>query len=309
MVDAGLAARVDAVRRFNRFYTQKIGVLEDGLLDSPFSLAEARVLYEIAQRDRPTASQLGKELGLDAGYLSRILGGFERRRLLRRTPSPGDARQSLLSLTKTGRAAFRTLDRRSRGEMAGLLKRLPVSEQERLVGALASVERLLAAPAAKIEPILLRPHRAGDMGWIVARHGALYAEEYGWDQSFEALVAEIAAQFIRCCDPARERCWIAELGGESVGAVCLVKQSKRVAKLRLLLVEPRARGLGIGARLVEECLRFARQAGYRKVILWTNSALHAARRLYEAAGFRLVREEPHHSFGQDLVGQYWERRL
>lgn len=309
MHDTALAARIDAVRGFNRFYTQKIGVLREGLLDSRFSLTEARILYELGRSKQATASALCRELGLDAGYLSRILARFARRRLVRRMRSRGDRRQVLLALTASGRKAFAVLDRRSKAETAALLRPLPGAEQDRLVGAMARIERLLDAPAAAPGPYLLRPHRPGDMGWIVSRHGALYAEEFGWDASFEAFVAEIAARFIRRYDPGGERCWIAERDGETVGAVCLVRQSRTIAKLRLLLVEPRARGLGIGGRLVEECLRFAREAGYRKVTLWTNRILHAARHLYEEAGFRLVREEPHHSFGRDLVGQYWERKL
>jgi len=297
--------RVAAVRRFNRFYTQRIGVLQDGLLNSPFSLTEVRVLYELAHREQPTASELGRDLGLDAGYLSRILGGFERRGLIERRPSKTDGRQNLLSLTRAGREAFAPLDDRSRSEIRAMLQPLPAPGQRRLIDAMGAIERLLGAPPEPRLPYMLRPHRPGDLGWIVHRHGVLYAQEYGFDERFEALVAKIAAEFVQSFDSKRERCWIAERDGEIVGSVLLVRASDEVAKLRLLLVEPEARGLGIGARLVEECERFARQAGYRKITLWTNSVLHAARHIYEKAGYRLVAEDPHHSFGQDLVGETW----
>src|SRR5215475_2796779 len=279
--DGALAERVAGVRAFNRFYTRRIGVLQEGLLRSHFSLAEARVLYELAQRARPTASELGQALGLDAGYLSRILAGFASRGLVGRRPSPSDGRRSLLRLTAKGRRAFASLDRRSQGETAALLAPLAADEQGRLVGALRTVERLLGGVPAANEPYVLRPLRPGDIGWVVHRHAVLYAREYGWDERFEALVAGIAARFIARHDPARERFWIAERDGEVVGSVLLVRQSRTVAKLRLLLVEPAARGHGIGARLVDECVHFARQAGYRKIMLWTNDVLHAARHLYE----------------------------
>ena len=308
---ADLAPRIEAVRRFNRFYTKQIGVLHEGLLQSPFSLTEARVLYELANRDGPTASELGRELGLDAGYLSRILRGFEARRLIRRTPSALDGRQSHLWLTDQGRAAFAPLDQASRAEVGAMLGRLPEPEQNRLLDAMYRLQRLLApkpdrGPAA---PFLLRRHRPGDLGWIVHRHGVLYARDYGWDEGFEALVAEIAARFVQQHDPKRERCWIAERDGRIVGSVLLVRDTDAVAKLRLLLVEPEARGLGLGARLVQECERFARAAGYRTIRLWTNSVLTAARRLYERAGYRLVESTPHRSFGHDLVGETWELPL
>ncbi len=306
---AEIAARVDAVRGFNRFYTQKIGVLQEGLLASPFSLTEARLLYELAQRERATASALCRDLGLDAGYVSRILRRFEKQRLIARTRSAEDGRQSFLALTEAGSAAFATLNRRSRDEVAALLAPLGATDQARLVEAMRGIERLLGSEAGAAAPYRLRPHCPGDMGWVVSRHGAVYAEEFGWDESFEALVAEIIAGFIRRFDPARERCWIAERDGERLGSVFLVKHSPRVAKLRLLLVERAARGTGLGARLVEECVRFARDAGYRKVQLWTQSMLVPARRIYERAGFRRIREEPHRSFGQELVGEFWELRL
>ena len=308
MAESELQARVDAIRAFNRFYTQKIGVLQEGLLASPFSLTEARVLYELAQRENATASGLCRDLGLDAGYLSRILRRFDKEGLVAREPSATDGRQSHLSLTEAGRAAFGGLNRRSREEVAALLQRLGPSGQARLVAAMGAIERLLGAER-DAAPWALRQHRPGDMGWVVSRHGAVYAEEFGWDDSFEALVAEITARFIRRYEPAAERCWIAERDGERLGSVFLVKQSPRIAKLRLLLVEREARGLGIGAALVDECIAFARAAGYRKITLWTQSMLLPARRIYETAGFRRVREEPHHSFGRDLVGEYWEMRL
>jgi DNA-binding MarR family transcriptional regulator/GNAT superfamily N-acetyltransferase len=307
--DPALPARIDAVRRFNRFYTRRIGVLQEGLLESPYSLTEARVLYELAHRPSPSASELVRDLGLDPGYLSRILKGFESARLIERRASPEDGRQSLLSLTAEGRAAFAPLDRRSRTEVGALLARLPEAGQRRLVTGMAEIERLLGGGPTPAAPYILRPHRPGDLGWIIHRHGALYAEEYGWDESFEALVAEIAAKFLKEFQPRYERCWIAERDGEILGSVLVVRQSPEVAKLRLLLVEPEARGLGIGRRLVEECLRFARQAGYRRMTLWTNDCLHAARCIYEAAEFHLAAEEPYHAFGKDLVSQTWEREL
>jgi len=307
--------RVAAVRRFNRFYTRQIGVLNEGLLKSPFSLAEVRVLYELAHRERPTATELARELGLDAGYLSRILRGFEQRGFIERQPSEVDGRQSRLLLTTEGRSAFTALDARSSEEIALMLRALAAGEQRRLVEAMRTIETSLGARRdrsahdERSASYVIRPHQPGDMGWVVHRHGVLYAQEYGWDERFEALVAGIVAEFIQNFDPKRERCWIAERDGEIVGSVFLVKKSDAVAKLRLLLVEPSARGLGIGRRLVGECLRFARQAGYRTVTLWTNSVLHAARRIYQEAGFRLVSEERHHSYGHDLVGQTWELEL
>lgn len=306
---AKIAGRVAEVRSFNRFYTAQIGVLREGLLGSPYSLTEVRVLYELAHREKPTAAELGKELGLDAGYLSRILRGFVRRGLVTKSPSARDGRQSLLALTARGRKEFAPLDARSHDEVAAMLGRLPPADQERLVTAMRTIQALLGGRPAPRVPYLLRPHQPGDMGWVIHRHGALYAEEYGWDETFEALVAEIAAKFVRSFDPKRERCWIAEREGEIVGSVFLVQKSRTVGQLRLMYVEPKARGLGIGGRLVEECLRFARRAGYRKVVLWTNSVLLAARHLYEKAGFRLIHAEPHRSFGCDLVGETWELTL
>ncbi|WP_245593586.1 bifunctional helix-turn-helix transcriptional regulator/GNAT family N-acetyltransferase [Azospirillum halopraeferens] len=301
---------VARVRAFNRFYTRQLGFLNEGLLKSPFSLTEARVLYELANRDGLTASGLGRELGLDAGYLSRILKAFEGRGLLTRTPAPDDARQAVLALTDAGRAAFAPLDLASREEVAALLGRLPASGRAALVDAMATICRLLEEGAGEVAaPFTLRPHRVGDIGWITHRQAVLYAAEYGWDESFEALVAEILAAFVRSHDPARERSWIAERDGAVVGSVFLVRHTDAVAKLRLLYVEPTARGLGIGRRLVDECIAFARACGYRTLTLWTNDVLVAARRIYQAAGFRLVAEEPHRSFGHDLIGQTWELSL
>ena len=309
MASSELARRIDTVRRFNRFYTRRIGVLRPDLLGSPYSLAEARLIYELAHRDRPTAADLGRDLALDAGYLSRLLRGLERNGVLARTRSAADGRQHHLALTAKGRGAYETLNARSNKDVAALLEGLPEPQQRGLVSALETVETVLGARPAPGAPYLLRTHQPGDMGWVISRHAALYAQEYGWDETFEALVAEIAARFIRNFDAKRERCWIAERDGRNVGSVCLVRKSETVAQLRLLIVEPEARGLGIGKRLVSECERFARRAGYRKIVLWTNDILDAARHIYEEAGYRLVRAEPHHSFGHDLVGQYWERRL
>jgi DNA-binding MarR family transcriptional regulator/GNAT superfamily N-acetyltransferase len=301
---------VAAVRRFNRFYTRQIGVLREGLLKSPFSLAEVRVLYEIAHRKQSTATDVCQELGLDPGYLSRILGGLEKRGLISKSVSPADSRQSLLGLRARGSKTFTTLDARQNQEVAALLRPLSPAEQARLVEAMTSIEALLGAQDGPKAPYLLRTHQPGDMGWVVHRHGVLYAREYGYDERFEALVAEIAAGFIQHFDSKRERCWMAEKEGEILGSVFLVKKSKTVAKLRLLLVEPSARGLGIGKRLVGECVRFAQQVGYRKMVLWTQRDLPAARHIYKQAGFRLVEEKPHRSWGRkDLVSETWELKL
>ena len=309
MSDEDFDRRVGVVRHFNRFWTRQIGVLGEGYLESPFSLTEVRVLYELARREQTTASELGEELGLDAGYLSRLLRGFEKHGLIHKRPSEADGRRRLLWLSARGREAFAPLDARSRNDIGAMLGGMSIAGQERLVGAMRTIEGLLSVRPEPVVPYLLRSHWPGDMGWVVHRHGVLYASEYGWDERFEALVAEIVAKFIRQYDPRLERCWIAERDGEIVGCVFLVRESEEIAKLRLLLVEPKARGLGIGSRLVEECIRFARQAGYRKITLWTNDVLHSARRIYEAMGFRLVHEQPHHSFGRDLVGQTWELML
>src|ERR687889_1942583 len=309
MSDDDFDRRVGVVRRFNRFWTRQIGVLGEGYLESPFSLTEVRVLYDLAHREETTASELGDELGLDAGYLSRLLRGFEKHGLIHKRPSEADGRRRLLRLTGRGREAFAPLDARSRSEIGAMLGGMSIAGQERLVKAMRTIERLLSGRPDPVIPYLLRPHQPGDMGWVVHRHGILYAREYGWDEHFEALVAEIVAKFIKQYDPRLERCWIAEREGEIVGCVFLVRESEEIAKLRLLLVEPEARGLGIGSRLVEECIRFARKAGYQKITLWTNDVLDSARRIYEGMGFQLVHENPHHSFGHDLVGQTWELML
>jgi len=301
--------QVDAIRRFNRFYTRQIGLVGKGYLDSPFTLSEVRVLYELAHRDAPTASEIAKALGLDAGYLSRMLLNFRKRGFLARKTSENDARQSHLSLTKQGRAAFGALEAKSEVGVSKMIERLSSEEQKRLTGAMETVESLLGERTEPKTPYLLRTHQPGDMGWVVHRHGALYAQEYGWDERFEALVAQIVAEFIQKLDAKRERCWIAEREGAIAGSVFLVKKSERVAKLRLLLVEPSARGLGIGARMVDECIRFARQAGYRKITLWTQSNLTAARHIYSKAGFRIVKRERNESFGQTLVSETWELSL
>ena len=313
--------RISDIRRFNRFYTQKIGVLQEGLLDSAYSLAEVRVLYELAHwrdgadREATTpsssASRLAARLGLDEGYLSRLLRGFEKQRLIVRKPSPNDGREQILSLTPRGRKAFVPLELRSRQQVAAMLAPLSDLERSRLAAAMTTIEQALGPRPAKPKTTAyaLRSLQPGDIGWVTHRHGVLYAEEYGYDEHFEALVAEIAAHFVQAFDVERERCWIAERGGEILGCVFLVSRSPTVAKLRLLLVEPDARGLGLGARLVDECIAFARQAGYRKIVLWTQSELLAARRIYEQRGFRRIAEEAHHSFGRDLVAETWELRL
>ena len=305
---ADIAALTERVRRFNRFYTQEIGVLQEGLLESPFSLAEARVIYEIAHGEGATAAAIGKGLRLDPGYLSRIVKKLRGRGLLKQLAAQ-DRRARMLALTPKGRRAFERLDRQSHEDIAAKLKRLAPERQLELVGALESAQRLLGDAPEEQAPFILRPHRPGDMGWVVQRHGEIYAQEYGWNERFEALVAEIAAHFIQHFDPKRERCWIAERRGVRTGSVFLVCKSATVAKLRLLLVEPEARGFGLGKRLVQECLAFAKQAGYRKVTLWTNSVLTAARRIYESEGFELVEETPNRDFGPELTAQTWEKRL
>lgn len=304
----GPEQRVGAIRRFNRFYMRKIGVLREGAYRSPFSLTQVRVLYELAHRDRPTATELGRDLGLDAGYLSRILRGFEKRGLVAKTRSATDGRCAHLALTAQGRKVFAPLDARSDDEVAALLSGLSGDEQGRVVAAMHTVQQLLGERDASGPPaaFVVRAPQPGDLGWVVHRHGALYAREYGYDAEFEALVAEIVARFVQRYDAKRERCWMAERDGDLVGCVFLVQKSPTVAQLRLLLVEPAARGAGLGTRLVDECVRFARQAGYRKLVLWTQSELEAARRVYVAAGFRRTRTERHHSFGKSLVAEIWE---
>jgi DNA-binding MarR family transcriptional regulator/GNAT superfamily N-acetyltransferase len=305
----GIDARAERIRRFNRFYTEKIGVLQDGLLQSHFSLAEARVLYEIAHAERPAAAVIGKRLNLDAGYLSRIVKRLLKAGILNRARSLADGRERILSLTREGREQFAMLDRRSHEEIAAMLRRLTPRRQTELVRALESAQALLAGPEPANETCVLRTHRPGDMGWVVQRHGEIYFQEYGWDERFEALVAEIVAGFIANFDARRERCWIAERDGERLGSIFLVRKSATVARLRLLLVEPEARSAGLGRQLVDECLRFARQSGYRQVVLWTNSNLTAARRIYEKTGFELIEEQKHRQFGPELTGQTWRKML
>jgi DNA-binding MarR family transcriptional regulator/GNAT superfamily N-acetyltransferase len=301
--------QIAAVRAFNRFYTRKLGVLDQQLLKSSFSLSEARVLYELAHRQDPAAKEIGIELGLDPGYLSRIVQKFDESGLITRKPLPADRRQYRIGLTAKGRQAFAKLDRSSHDEVAGLLAALPAADGRRLVGAMATIERLLGASGDAPAPAILRGHGPGDMGWVVQSHGALYASEYGFDSVFEALVAEITAKFLTSFDASRERCWIAELDCAPVGSVFLVRHSDEVAKLRLLLVDPAGRGHGLGKRLVEECIAFARACGYRKITLWTQTILIAARKIYQDAGFVLVASEPHRSFGQSLIGETWELKL
>ena len=306
---AELEARVAALRSFNRFYTREIGVLRRRYLGSPFSLAEMRVLYEIVHRDGATASEVARALDLDAGYLSRILRSFERQGLVARMTSDTDARQSHLALTKKGRATFAPHEQRTQRMIADMLGRLSVADQERLIAAARTIEQLLRPEPAQSASFLLRSHRPGDMGWVVARHGVVYGQEYGWDARIEALVAEIVAEFIRKHDPKREHCWIAERDGENVGCIFLVKESERIARLRLFLVDAKARGLGIGRRLTDEAIQFARANGYRKITLWTHRVLVAARHIYEDAGFKLTRTWKHDDFGKKLVAETWDLQL
>jgi DNA-binding MarR family transcriptional regulator/GNAT superfamily N-acetyltransferase len=301
--------QITAVRTFTRFYTSKLGVLDQHLLKSPFSLSEARVLYELAHRDDPAAKEIGGDLGLDPGYLSRILQKFDDGGLVTRKPLESDRRQVRLGLTAKGRQAFAKLDRSSHDEVAAMLGQLGHDECAALVRAMATIERTLAPGTSARPAVLLRSHRPGDIGWVVSRHGAIYAQEFGWDIGFEATVAEITAQFIKSYDGSREHCWIAEVDGAPVGSVFLVKGTDDVARLRLLLVEKTARRLGIGRALTEQCIRFAREAGYGSIMLWTQSMLLAARGIYQRAGFRRIAEEPHHSFGVDLIGETWKLKL
>jgi DNA-binding MarR family transcriptional regulator/ribosomal protein S18 acetylase RimI-like enzyme len=305
---SSLDQRIAAIRAFNRFYTNRIGVVRDRILTSRFSLTEARVLYELANAEEaPSAGSIGAMLDLDAGYLSRILRRFETDGLLTRAPAPEDRRRVTLCLTEAGRDAFAPLDQMARQDAEALLTRLPEPAQEELVTALRRTETLLGNPTRPAWT--LRAPRPGDIGWVVARHGALYAEEYGFDARFEALVAQVAGTFLATHDPARERCWIAEADGARLGSVFLVRESDDLARLRLLIVEPTARGLGIGRHLVETCVNEARALGYRRMTLWTNDILVAARGIYRAAGFRLTASAPHNRFGPPMVGEDWERDL
>lgn len=303
------ADAIAGVRRFSRFYTRQLGLLGEGLLKSDFSLTEARVLYELAHRDGLTAADLCRDLGIDAGYLSRMLKTFDQRGLIARAASPRDGRETLLDLTPAGRAAFEPLDRASQEDVRAMIGGLDAEDTVTLVQAMRTIERLMGGQEISPAPVTLRSHRLGDLGWIARRQAILYAREYGWDETYEALAAEILAGFVRNFDPAWERSWIAEREGEVIGSVFLVRGSETVAKLRLLYVEPVARGMGIGAQLVDACIRFARETGYRTLTLWTNDVLVAARSIYQRAGFQLVASEAHHSFGKDLVGQTWELAL
>jgi DNA-binding MarR family transcriptional regulator/GNAT superfamily N-acetyltransferase len=303
-------ARIDAVRRFNRFYTLQIGALRKGFLDSPFSLPEARVLYEVAQRDNATASEIATALHLDQGYLSRLLRQFEKRGLVTRKTSAADARRSHLALTTRGKNAFSPLDTRSQRDAATLLKTLPDADQKQLVRAMATIETLSGEPGDRTNNYILREPRAGDFGWIVSRHAELYWQEYQWGPPFEGVCAQIVADFVNKFDPKKERCWIAEANGENIGTVMLVKDEKPgVSRLRLLLVDPKARGLKLGTRLVDECIKFARKAGYRSTTLWTHENLTAARAVYAKAGFTLTSSEKKKSFGKDVVAEYWDLEL
>ncbi|HYE81975.1 MAG TPA: helix-turn-helix domain-containing GNAT family N-acetyltransferase [Clostridia bacterium] len=310
MAEDILEERIAIVRSFNRFFTRRIGVLREGLLHSPYSLTEVRIMFELAHSDNYTASGLGRELGLDAGYLSRTLTKFEQQGLIEKVRSEQDGRQFFLHLTEEGKKAFAPLDQRSRDEVAEMLGDFSEEEQLRLLNAMQTIENIIDKKSLKYsEPFYLRTHEPGDMGWVTHRHGVLYFQEYSWDERFEALVAQITADFINNYKPERERCFIAEMNNEIVGSVFVVQSSEKVAKLRLLLVEPKARGLGLGKRLVGECIRFSKRAGYEKLILWTNSILTNARNIYKSYGFTLVEEEAHNSFGHDLVGETWELML
>jgi len=314
-----IRAQVELVRRFNRFYTRRIGVLQEGLLASPFTLTQARILFELGTRQTATAGELVLDLGLDPGYLSRILQGFVEKRLVARERSIEDGRRAQLSLTQKGRKAFGELDRKSRMSTTGMVSPLSPAERKRLIAAMQSLQETLCYPpvlrahpaAPRAAPVIIREHRIGDVGWAIEQHGRLYAEEFGWNGEFEALVATLFARFATQHDSAAERFWVAEVDAERAGCVFVVRNEKDplAAQLRCLLVDPRARGLGVGRKLVEECIRFAKSAGYERMVLWTNDVLIAARRIYEAAGFSLVEEAPHHSFGHDLIGQVWARTL
>lgn len=311
MAATDLSQRIALIRDFNRFYTRRIGVLREGLLRTPYSLAESRILFEIANRREPTAADLCRALDMDAGYLSRLLQGLERQGLVSRERSAEDGRRRLLTLTEEGRKAYGILNLRARDEVQAMVGDLPEEDQRSLIASMESIHRVLGGEAAPSEPFTLRTHEPGDMGWVVHRHGVLYWEEYGWDERFEALVARIVADFADRFDRRTDRCWIAERGGRRAGSVFVVRdgEDRTVARLRLLLVEPGFRGHGLGGRLVEECLRFARSAGYRKITLWTNSVLEAARHIYGKAGFKVLKREKHHSWGHDLTGEYWELPL
>jgi DNA-binding MarR family transcriptional regulator/N-acetylglutamate synthase-like GNAT family acetyltransferase len=309
MMKNGQREDVATVRRFNRFYTKRLGLLDQGLLKTQFPLIQARILFELAQQEQSTATALKQELGIDAGYLSRILASFEKDGLLRKSTSQTDSRQRLLSLTAKGRKAFSTLDARSKTDIEKLLDGLSSEDHHRLLHAMATIEGLLDASETAVPAFFLRSHEPGDIGWMTHRHGVLYDEEYGFDETFEALVAEILAKFIQSHDPKRERIWIAERDGERIGSIMIVDAGKKIAQLRLLLVEPKVRGRGLGGRLIDECIKFSKRQSYKKIKLWTQSNLLEARHLYTKAGFEVVEEKPHHSFGHDLTAEIWERNL
>ena len=302
---------IAAFRHFNRFYTRLLGLFGNSYVSSKLSLTEGRVLFELAINARSSATDIASELSLDPGYLSRILRKFEEKGIVARSTSPADARNAILRLTKKGKQVFADLDRRSAEQARGVLEPLTPATRAALLKSMRTVETALAPKMETRTPFILRTHRAGDMGWVVSRNGAVYAQEYGWDETFEALVARICADFIDHFDPRRERCWIAERDGERLGCIFLVRHpgQEGTAKLRMLFVEPSARGLGLGKALVNECVSFARAAGYKRITLWTQSILAAAHHIYAQAGFQLVAEEPHHSFGKDLVGQTWDLEL
>lgn len=311
-MDEVLRLRAEALRRFNRAHTSLVGLLQQAYLDSGFSLTEVRVIYEIANRDGLTITDLARDLILDNGYLSRLVRGLKDRQLITSVVSQADGRQQILALTAEGAELYTSLANRSQSEMMQLISGLEEQDQRSLMAALQSASTLLARASGRPVPtpvVTLRSHRPGDMGWVIAAHGRIYATEFGWDHTFEAMVADIAAAFLRDFDPEWEHCWMAEIDGVPVGSVTVVRKLPEEAQLRLLIIDPSARGLRLGERMVEECIRFATAKGYGKLVLWTNDSLHAARRIYQKAGFRLVEEEPHHSFGVDLVGQNWELDL
>ncbi len=299
---------VGAIREFNRFYTGVIGVLDEGLLETPYTLTEARVIFELAQQAETEVASLRRRLGLDAGYLSRILSRFESDGLVIRSRSREDARRQIAKLNAAGRQTYKMLDERSARQVERMLGGLTPEQQRRLMASMGAIRAVLEGASSRSR-VVLRPLRSGDLGWVVQRHGVLYAEEYGWDQSFEALVAQIVAEYVRHRDRERENAWVAEVDGEPAGCVFCVHKDAEIAQLRLLLVEPWARGFGVGTKLVDECISFARSAGYERILLWTNSVLDAARRIYERAGFLLQGEESHHSYGHDLVSQWWSLEL
>ena len=304
-----MSREIAQVREFNRFYTRQIGVLQEGLLGSPFSLTEVRLMYELAHRKTPTASELADVLGINRGYLSRILRRFQSRGLIQKRRSARDGRQLFLHLTSNGQRAYTPLNARAESEVHELLQGLSKSKMRRLLDSMHTIRSLLDSKPAGTRTYVLRPPQPGDYGWVVSAHGEIYAREYGWNQEIERLAAEIVSDFLRRYDPKYDRCWIAESEGSQAGCVFVVRESKTVAKLRLLLVTSSARGMGIGGRLISECIGFAKQAGYRKLTLYTQSMLHTARELYKRAGFELVRQQPHRSFGHELVGEYWELGL